>query len=336
MAKRKTIVSENIAEEFYQISSEIYSSFPKYRPPVDLFVYEENIANLYPFIKKGQRLTNQQIDKLLTLCNEGNLFVSRKDLPVYMEHIVHQLDLVLLDSNFKDSEVAKILLRGLYLKFSEFAQQPVKPVFDKMYTDLMVFTEYIWADKHRLRPFLPHLYTRKFDHGHHATNTLVLGMWLFTQTQKEPSRRMFDALALGLYVHDIGMSKLPLYMLSKHTGLTKEETEKARKHALVGVRILQKLEVAGKETLQAVYEHHERLDGSGYPQGISGTNVGIIPKITAIADSLSAMIQDRPFTDQIEIKKAVAILFSATGKYDPDLLKVLLSGIVSGWFDPVD
>ncbi len=335
MAK-KSAVSSNIAEEFYQISPEIYASFPKYRPPVDLFKYEENIASLYPFSKKGQRLTNEQIDGAIALCKEGNLFVSRKDLPIYMEHIVHQLDLVLLDQNFKNSEVSKILIRGLYMRYSEFAQQPVKPVFDLMYADLMVFTEYVWADKHRLRPFLPHLYTEKSDHGHHAVNTLMLGMWLFVQTQKEPSRRLFDALALGLLVHDIGMSKLPPHLLAKRSGLSKDEHEKTQKHPLVGVRVMQKLDVVEKETIQAIYEHHERLDGSGYPQKVSGTNVGIISKITAIADSLSAMIQERPFTEQVEIKTAVAKLFKEAGKYDPELLKVLLNGIVSGWFDPVD
>ncbi len=332
MKKSPAILSgAAIAEEYYQISFEIYSSFSKYRPPVDLFQCEENIASLYPFSKKGDRLSNEQIETAVKLCKEGNLFVSRRDLPIYMDHIVHQLDLVLLDKNFKPSEVSKIIIKALHGKYLEFAAQPVKPVFDLLYSDLQVFTEYLWQDKYRIRPFLQLLYTFKSDPGYHAVNTLILGMWLFIQAQEKQARKMFDATALGLLVHDIGMSKLPAFMLSKQSGLTKEEQEKSKKHTIVGVRIMQKLDVVEKATLQSIYEHHERLDGSGYPQQTK--TIGIVGKITAIADSLSAMIQQRSYANSLEIKQAVMKLCGESGKYDPDLLKTLLNGLVTGLFD---
>ena len=95
MAAKKCDVPQNINEEYYQISSEILSSFPKYRPPVDLFSFREDIAVLAPYCRKGDRLSNAQVEEVAQLCADGMLFVSRSDHPIYSRHIVKQLDLVL-------------------------------------------------------------------------------------------------------------------------------------------------------------------------------------------------------------------------------------------------
>ena len=86
--KRKAAIPDNIAEEYYQISQEILSSFPKYRPPVDLFQFRADIAQLYPYSRKGARLSNEQVEEIQQLCESGDLFVSRTDHPIYSEHIV--------------------------------------------------------------------------------------------------------------------------------------------------------------------------------------------------------------------------------------------------------
>ena len=92
-------VPQNINEEYYQISKEILSSFPKYRPPVDLFSFRDDIMVLAPYCKKETRLTNEQIEEVARLCDEGDLFVARSDHHIYSRHIVKQLDLVLQDKN---------------------------------------------------------------------------------------------------------------------------------------------------------------------------------------------------------------------------------------------
>ena len=112
--KRKAAIPDNIAEEYYQISQEILSSFPKYRPPVDLFQFRADIAQLYPYSRKGARLSNEQVEEIQQLCESGDLFVSRTDHPIYSEHIVKQVDLVLLDGNLKESECADIIIRAQY------------------------------------------------------------------------------------------------------------------------------------------------------------------------------------------------------------------------------
>ncbi len=328
MAKSKKNVPIDISEEYYQISFEIYSSFPKYRPPVDLFIFREDIASLYPFSKKGARLTNEMIEKAIELCKDGSLFVSRSDLPIYSEHIVHQADLVLLDSNFKPSEVAEILIKALMMRYNDFQEQPVTIVYEKLKTDLFVFTEYISQDKYRLRPFLGKLHNELFDAAKHAINSLILGAWIFTQVQDKQTRKTFDNFCLGIFLHDIGMCKLPPFLLTKKQGLTSEELLKIQAHPLVGMKMLHKIEPPAKEVVQAVYEHHERLDGSGYPQ--KTTSPGVIAKITAIADSLSAMVQETPYRPKKSMKDSIAELSNLRTKYETVLLSPIIQSLAQG------
>ena len=80
-------VPQNINEEYYQISGEILSSFPKYRPPVDLFSFREDIMVLAPYCKKETRLTNEQVEEVARLCDKGDLFVARSDHHIYSRNV---------------------------------------------------------------------------------------------------------------------------------------------------------------------------------------------------------------------------------------------------------
>jgi len=285
----------NISEEYYQISEAILSSFPKYRPPLDLFRLKEDVGQLQLFIKKDTRITNGQIEEIFALCKEGNLFVSRADFPIYSKHIVKQLDLVLVDANLKDGEIADITLRALGLKLQDFFEQPVRPVFESLREDIQVVTEYIWQDRHRLR-----LYIRRLSTGEHSIitqslNTFIIGMWLLCVTRKDELRRKeFDRAAIGFLIHDAGMAKVPAFITGKTTPLKPDEWEKIPPHPIVSMKIAQKLEIGSDEIKGIVLEHHERLDGSGYPQKLKGEEISRFGRLAAVADSFAAMVQTRP------------------------------------------
>lgn len=315
--KRKAIIPDNIAEEYYQISDEILSSFPKYRPPVDLFQFEPDISRLYPYSRKGVRLTNEQVEEVQQLCEAGNLFVSRADHPIYSEHIVKQADLVLLDGNLKESECADIIMRALHMRLNAFVEQPVRPVFESLYTDLMVFTEYLWQDKHRIKLFMRRLQT---EHNliNHSLNTLFVGVWLFINAYAGDSysRRQIDRSALGLLLHDVGMSKIPLFIRDKNTPLKEEEKDKILLHPTIGIKMVQKLNLGFDELTQAIMEHHERLDGSGYPNKAHDDLFTRFGHLCAVADSFSAMISNRPYAQAKDPKVASAELAADKVRYD--------------------
>ena len=321
-------IPQNINEEYYQISSEILSSFPKYRPPVDLFTFREEIMVLSTYYKKETRLTNEQVEELAEMCAQGNIFVSRSDHHIYSRHIVKQLDLVLQDKNLKEAEIVDICIRGLFIRYTEFINQPIRTLLEPLYRDVMVITEYLWADRHRINTFMRRLF-RKHQLARHSINTMSVGLWLWMQTSGEYRRKDLDRVALAFLLHDVGMSKVPAFLLSKPGPLKAEEKEKLLPHPLVGVKLMHKMEMSFEELVRACYEHHERMDGSGYPQRLKRSQISRIGRMTAVADSFSAMISDRPYSQRKDPLNAAKEL-ADDSRYDNEMTNILLTGFASG------
>ncbi len=315
MCAASSSIPDGIQEEYYQIALPILESFPKYRPPVDLFEFKDSVGRLQPLYRKGARLSNEQVEATHKLCEQGNLFVSREDHPVYSKHIVKQLDLVLVDQNLKEGEIADVITLALGIRVSDFAEQPVMPVFQKLYQDVMVLTEYLFLDRHRIKLFMRRL-SREHTLAAHSMNTLAVGLWLFFAVRNEYRRRDLDRAALSLLLHDIGMAKIPPFILTKPTPLKLDEKDKITPHPLLGAKILHKIGIAFEEMRQATLEHHERLDGSGYPQKLKGEGISKFGRLVAVADSFSAMITKRIHAPALEFLEAAKRLAEDKKRYD--------------------
>lgn len=324
MCAVKTTIPDNISEEYYQINPEILASFPKYRPPLDLYLFKEDIAQLMPYARKGQRLTNEQVEQVVELCNDSLLFVSRSDHPVYSKHICKQLDLVLVDKNLKEGEIADIIIQALQLRLEAFFDQSVQVVFDQLYADLMVLTEYLGQDSHRIRSLIKRL-LKEHTLVNHSINTGIVGLWLYLRMRTgQFERRELDRVTLGLFLHDMGMSKIPQFVRTKTSPLTQDERAKINQHPLVGMKMAQKLGLTFKDMKSCVFEHHERLDGSGYPRKAGSEEISKIGRLCAVADSFCAMISERPYAKAMDPVDAAKALQKEEKKYEIQFLTLLL------------
>ena len=192
----KQVSGDALQEEYYQINLDILSSFNKFRPPLNIFRFRDDVARIIPYYTVGGRLSKEQIEELQGLVADGFIFVSRVDHPVYVKHISYQLDLVLVDSNLRETEIADIFSQALTRRMEEFLEQPVKAVFDKLYEDMMVFTEYLHADIMRSKAFLRRQ-KEEFSLATHAVNSLFVGINLFRnvapkQVTEGMSRKKLD------------------------------------------------------------------------------------------------------------------------------------------------
>ena len=104
-------------------------------------------------------------------------------------------------------------------------------------------------------------------------------------------------------VHDIGKVGLPAGLLEKPGALTLEERRQMEEHPAIGERILSKVDDY-TEIAQIVRHHHERVDGLGYPEGLSGEEIPLLAKIIAVADAYDAMTSDRPYRDAMPTRVA--------------------------------
>jgi response regulator RpfG family c-di-GMP phosphodiesterase len=323
-ADQKHDIPDGLNEEYYQVSQDILGSFNKYRPPLNIFTFKEDVARVVPYYKVGGRLSNDQVEELAGLTNEGLVFVSREDHPVYVKHISFQLDLVLVDKNLKEKEIADIFTQALTRRLAEFFEQPVKAVFDKLWVDLMVLSEYLYADIRRARALVRRLH-REHTLENHSMNTGFLGLALWGKIKEKGfvdgvKRPTFDRVLAGLFLHDLGMAKVPAFLRTKDKPLTGDERNKINAHTKVGFEMLGKLGLRYAEMDQCVTEHHERVNGSGYP--LKSVKQEFPGRLTAVADSFCAMITKRPYAEPMSPVQAANAL-AQDPRYDQEITKAL-------------
>lgn len=327
MSSKPTASMEDLHQEFYQISPAILESFPRFRLPLDLFYFKENIARLIPFYKAQERISPDFRQEIEEKSSEGLLFVSRADHPIYVKHISKQLDLVLLDPRLKGAEAAMIFQQALTERIDEFMLQPVAPVFEKLHADILVLTEYLWQDNYRIKEIVKHSWP---DHSlaKHSVNVGFLGLALHMRLNDgKLSRTILDQIALGLFLHDVGMCKVPPFILQKTKPLTREEEAKIAEHCFAGAKILRGMDIRADPVLKQALEHHERLNGKGYPQLLAESRISSWGQLCAVVDSYCAMTTTRFFAPIRAPAEALGELIQHPG-YNNKLVRTLQAMIL--------
>lgn len=134
-------------------------------------------------------------------------------------------------------------------------------------------------------------------------------------------------------LHDIGMSRIPQFIRNKETPLKGEEKEKLLLHQAAGIKILQKLNLGFDELVQATMEHHERLDGSGYPNRTRENQQSKFGRLCVVADSFSAMITKRVYAAAKDPAAASKELADDKTHYDSRFSVPLANAYLTGRFD---
>ncbi len=128
-------------------------------------------------------------------------------------------------------------------------------------------------------------------------------------------------LARAALLHDVGKALIPHAILDKPGPLTPEEMRVMQTHADLGADLLGREAAYGPEILDVVRHHHERLDGSGYPEGLTGARIGDLVRLVAICDVHSALTERRVYRPPMTHAEAFAIMEAQSGQLDPDLLR---------------
>ena len=141
-------------------------------------------------------------------------------------------------------------------------------------------------------------------------------------------------LRIGGLFHDVGKIGIPDIILQKDGKLTDEEYEEIKKHPLIGAHILSSSSIF-EDIIPIVRFHHERFDGKGYPDGLSGEDIPYLARITAIADSFDAMSSKRIYRNSLPLEKVIQEIENNKGtQFDPQIADVFL-GILKNDYDKI-
>ena len=157
----------------------------------------------------------------------------------------------------------------------------------------------------------------------HSERVALMSMRLCLALRLPPIRTMM--ISASAIVHDIGKMGTPDAILHKQDRLTDEEYGKIKEHTTIGANILGKHK--GLEPLcTGVLHHHERWDGKGYPEGLSGETIPYAARIIAVCDSIDAMHSDRVYRKALSPEKILDEIKRGQGTaYDPEITDVCLS-----------
>ena len=144
---------------------------------------------------------------------------------------------------------------------------------------------------------------------------------LITEEMGLPKKER-EMVSFGAALHDIG--KLGVYenILNKPGALTESEWEIVKSHPEVGANIIKNMKFL-ESACDLVRHHHERLDGKGYPDGLSGSEISLGARIVAVADSFDAMTSDRPYRQAYTIVEAMVQLRKQDDKFDQEIVSYL-------------
>ncbi|ASK64063.1 metal-dependent phosphohydrolase [Virgibacillus phasianinus] len=133
-------------------------------------------------------------------------------------------------------------------------------------------------------------------------------------------------------LHDIGKIQIPDSILSKSDKLTEEEYRVIKTHPVVGAETLRQVEGVS-ENIDVIYYHHERWDGSGYPEGLKEESIPLLPRVTAIADAFDAITSSRSYRPALSLDEAYRRIIAGKGtQFDPSLVDLFMK-VYPSWVD---
>lgn len=220
-------------------------------------------------------------------------------------------------SNFtpKDEHIMSILLEKASTRLENLA------LYEGIYANLLDTLNSLVTTIEAKDPYTRQHSQRVTDYALKICEVMDIG---------EDEREMIEFAGL---LHDIGKIGVHDEILTKAGRLTDEEYDAIKQHPLIGEKIVEPLGLTPVERA-IIRNHHERIDGRGYPDGLAGDEIPFLARLLAVADSFDAMTTTRSYRRALGVPDAIAELKAHRGtQFDPEVVDAMLDAIERGWIE---
>lgn len=288
---------------------------PETLPGVALFIRHNENYVLYkaadlPFTEKDK---NRLVER-----NTLELHVFSEELSNYNQYVEANLPTILQDENLAPKRRQEIMCQASINYVREVFNIPSKHLKKNMGRSKSII-RHILNDKlegTNLFETLSGLVGHSSYTYVHSVQVCAYSIALHNQMLNMSEDELID-IGVGALFHDYGKIYIPLHILDKPGKLTPAEFNKVKNHCNYGYDMLKMHEALNPISLNILKQHHEKVNGEGYPDGLKGDEISKSAKITAIADVYSALTTNRPYRQALDKASALDVMCnSMTGSFD--------------------
>jgi len=270
-------------------------------------------------IKKDTEFT-KDIQKQIENLNITDVFVKYEDHDEYEKDTQNYLKKIINDENVSSELKSEIL--------HEMAADVINDLLDgelsvkkiDQASDIVSDTvALILSDKTAIKAMLKVTSHDYYTYTHSVNvSTYALGFGEYLNLSEENLK----VLGMAGIMHDVGKRKIPSEIINKNGKLTEEEFDLMKSHPTFGIEILKELGETNQLLLDVVEQHHEKIDGSGYPKGLKKDDIHIFAQIMSVADIFDALTTKRSYKDAMKSFEAFNIMHNHMKKeLNPKLLR---------------
>jgi HD-GYP domain-containing protein (c-di-GMP phosphodiesterase class II) len=252
-------------------------------------------------------LVNEDVRKNIEKHDINKLYILKKDKNNYTGFVEKNLPKILKDKQVSPTIKAEVSYNSI-LNISNLLFNNPKAYIIKRYEKAIFHTMICILRDDEFFQHLLNMTAFDFNLYNHSINVGILSMGLTKEILHDKKEHELGSIASGYFLHDIGKCRISLELLNKKGPLSPAEWDIIKKHPFEGLKLLDNLGALRDEIGISVYQHHERYDGGGYPEGIKGDDIHIYAKICSIADVYDGMTSYRPYRKAYTTFNALKIM----------------------------
>ncbi len=286
----------------------------------DLYVF--NGQEMVLFRNSHLPLTSESRKELLER-NLSRLYVSVADRRLYQKHIQTHISQILADRTVDEFTKASIVYDSAKELVREVFSDPIRA--DNIRNCQMLIESTVQYVLEGQNAFHNMLRIMSFDYTvyTHSVNVCTFSLALAHAAGIEKTNELIE-LGTGALLHDIGKAKIPESILHKPGPLDQAEWRTIQQHPQFGVELISETDVIPQASYLPIWQHHERLGGTGYPKRLEDGEIHVYGRIVAIADAFDAMTTNRVYREAKDSFSTLQTMSQEKDCFDPVLLRSMI------------
>lgn len=329
-------MSEDSKKSFFSISFDfVLVDKPM---PYDLYINSSSIQGKEKFVRIFPINGVLSQDDVATFKKKYHqLYILETQRDLYLKSLIYCDDVTPVEKTEVIKDSAIVYLNKIFDDTKEFTTEllgeAISGCRESVESMIDVINDY---DVKQVQELIGSLSFHDFYTYDHSINVSMYCISIFKALKPNASREEVTMAGLGGLLHDLGKINIPTTIINNPGKLSDEEFEEIKKHPGYGKDLMEEstgtYEMPGVDfevIKRVIYEHHENYNGTGYPNKISGTNIHVFARITAIADFFDAITTKRSYHNVLSIPEAIEVMEKTVGKkIDPKIFEVFKKNVM--------